>query len=111
MEKIIESLDIKNKPDQIKREPDTRIVQSPLNVQLPDVTPASIAVFVDPDGKILGEPLLIGGTSYPNQLDSAVIKDAKERSFEATGKHMIYLYQVRIDQSNLPPATETSNNT
>lgn len=77
-------------------------IKSTAKMQLPDVTQASIALLVDSEGKVEGEPLLMISTSYPS-LNQAVIDDAKKRSFEPTGKYEIYMYRVNIDQSNLPP--------
>ncbi len=97
-EKITQFPGIKLRPP----EENTRVVKSTAKVQLPNVTPASIALLVNPEGKLEGEPLLMIGTSYP-LLNQAIIEDAKKRSFEATGKYEIYTYRVEIDQSDLPP--------
>ena len=92
----------------IKREPITDSIRSPFNVQLPEVTPAGIAVLVDPTGKIVGEPELTRSTGYP-ELNKLAIEKIKKISFPGTGKYEVYPYLIDVDQKNLPNPAGTGN--
>ncbi len=85
----------------LNHEPEIREIPSTAKVQFRDITPAAVAVVVNPEGKPEGEPLLMMSTSY-SSLNQVVLDDAKKRSFEPTGKYEIYTYRVKIDESNLP---------
>jgi hypothetical protein len=91
-----------------KRKPIPDTIRSQINVQLPDVTPAGIAVLVDPEGKIVGEPKLIRSTGY-EQLNQLAIEQVKKRSFSKTGKYEVYQYSIDVDQKDLPTATGAGN--
>lgn len=91
-----------------ERQPITDTIRSPFDVQLPDVTPAGIAVLVDPKGKIVGEPELTRSTGYP-QLNKLAIEQIKKRSFPETGKYEVYPYLIEVDQKNLPNPAATGN--
>lgn len=91
-----------------ERQPITDSIRSPFDVQLPDVTPAGIAVLVDPKGKIVGEPELTRSTGYP-QLNKLAIEQIKKRSFPETGKYEVYPYLIEVDQKNLPNPAGTGN--
>jgi len=90
-----------------KRPPIPDSIPSPFKVKLPDVTLAGIAVLVNPEGKIVGEPKLTLSTGY-KQLNDLAIEKVKKISFDKTGKYEIYQYMIEINQKDLPPATRTS---
>jgi hypothetical protein len=91
-----------------ERQPITDTIRSPFDVKLPDVTPAGIAVLVDPTGKIVGEPELTRSTGYP-QLNKLAIEQIKKRSFPETGKYEVYSYLIEVEQKNLPDPAGTGN--
>lgn len=93
----------------ITRFPDTIFVKSSIAVKLPRVSQANVATLVDPNGKIMGEPELIRSTGY-SKLDLSVIEEIKKRSFRASGKYEVYMYQMEIDQNGLPSPSGTSSN-
>lgn len=86
-----------------ERQPITNTIRSPFDVKLPEVTPAGIAVLVDPEGKIVGEPALTRSSGYP-KLNQLAIEQVKKLSFPATGKYEVYPYLIEVDQKDLPSA-------
>ncbi|MGA9379405.1 MAG: hypothetical protein WBV73_11615 [Phormidium sp.] len=84
-----------------ERQPISDKIRSPFEVKLPDVTPAGIAVLVDPEGKIVGEPGLTRSTGY-SQLNKMAIEQVKKRAFPETGKYEVYHYLIEVDQKDLP---------
>lgn len=93
----------------IEREPIRDSIRSPFEMKLPDVSPAAIAVLVDPEGKIINEPGLILSTGYPG-LNKLAIEQVKKRSFNAAGKCEVYQYSINVDQKDLPTAAGAANN-
>lgn len=85
-------------------------LQSPLTAQIPtlDKNPASPAVIVQlvgKDGKLIGEPELIGSTGYKLLNDAAIatVKEAvKKQTFPSTQKARAYIYEY---QFKAPPAS------
>ncbi|MFB2896089.1 hypothetical protein ACE1CI_24525 [Aerosakkonemataceae cyanobacterium BLCC-F50] len=90
-----------------KRVPITDSIRSSFDIKVPDVTPAGIAVLVDPEGKIL-ETEIIRSTGY-KQLNELAIAQIKKRSFPATGKYEAYHYFIEVDQKDLPTASDAAN--
>lgn len=90
-----------------KRTPITDSIRSPFDIKVPDVTPAGIAVLVDPEGKIV-ETELIRSTGY-KQLNDLAIAQMKKRSFSATGKYEAYHYFIEVDQKDLPNASDAAS--
>ena len=90
-----------------KRSPITDSIRSPFDIKVPDVTPAGIAVLVDPEGKIV-ETELIRSTGY-KQLNDLAIAQMKKRSFSATGKYEAYHYFIEVDQKDLPNASDAAS--
>ncbi|MBE9229592.1 hypothetical protein IQ264_29735 [Phormidium sp. LEGE 05292] len=90
-----------------KRPPITDSIRSPFDIKVPDVTPAGIAVLVDPEGKIV-ETELIRSTGY-KQLNDLAIAQMKKRSFSATGKYEAYHYFIEVDQKDLPNASDAAS--
>lgn len=93
----------------VTRFPEIIPVKSPFPVKLPRVNQANVAVLVDAKGKIIGEPELLRSTGFP-QLNKAAIEAVKKRSFPAANDYKIYMYQLEIDQKDLPPASGASSN-
>lgn len=90
-----------------KRPPITDSIRSPFDIKVPDVTPAGIAVLVDPEGKIV-ETELIRSTGY-KQINDLAIAQMKKRSFSATGKYEAYHYFIEVDQKDLPNASDAAS--
>ncbi|HAX76320.1 MAG TPA: hypothetical protein DCY88_10890 [Cyanobacteria bacterium UBA11372] len=76
---------------------------SPIKQNLPDVTPAGVALLIDENGNLSTDPLLTRSTGYPALNEAAIkaaIDDVKKRSFAPAGEKKIYQYEIEIEQNN-----------